>query len=167
MTFPGRIISTSASSARRSALPLLHLRSDGRSGPSTRSWSRLRGRRAARHANRCATCRGDLAAQLYAGLAAAATGLAIDNKVLIIAGSLDGTSGFFLSILMSRAMNRSFANVLFGAVARRRRDKVVETRTVTRYTAEDMKFVLENASRSSSCPARHGGRAAQPCCTRS
>ena len=52
----------------------------------------------------------------YAGLAAAATGFAIDNKVLIIAGALDGASGFFLSILMSRAMNRSFANVLFGAV---------------------------------------------------
>jgi NAD(P) transhydrogenase subunit beta len=83
----------------------------------------------------------------YAGLAAAATGLAIDNKVLIIAGSLDGTSGFFLSILMSRAMNRSFANVLFGAVgaAPPAGTKVVETRTVTRYTAEDMKFVLENA----------------------
>jgi NAD(P) transhydrogenase subunit beta len=83
----------------------------------------------------------------YAGLAAAATGLAIDNKVLIIAGSLDGTSGFFLSILMSRAMNRSFANVLFGAVgaAPPAGAKVVETRTVTRYTAEDMKFVLENA----------------------
>ena len=52
----------------------------------------------------------------YAGLAAAATGFAINNKVLIIAGALDGASGFFLSILMSRAMNRSFANVLFGAV---------------------------------------------------
>jgi len=83
----------------------------------------------------------------YAGLAAAATGLAIDNKVLIIAGSLDGTSGFFLSMLMSRAMNRSFANVLFGAVgaAPPAGTKVVETRTVTRYTPEDMKFVLENA----------------------
>ena len=52
----------------------------------------------------------------YAGLAASATGFVINNKVLIIAGALDGASGFFLSILMSRAMNRSFANVLFGAV---------------------------------------------------
>ncbi len=51
----------------------------------------------------------------YAGLASSATGFAIGNNVLIIAGALDGASGFLLSILMSKAMNRSFANVLFGA----------------------------------------------------
>ncbi len=51
----------------------------------------------------------------YAGLASSATGFAIGNNVLIIAGALDGASGFILSIIMSRAMNRSFTNVLFGA----------------------------------------------------
>ena len=51
----------------------------------------------------------------YAGLASAATGFAIQNNVLIICGALDGASGFLLSVLMSKAMNRSFGNVLFGA----------------------------------------------------
>src|SRR6478735_9582070 len=51
----------------------------------------------------------------YSGLASCATGFAIGNVILIISGSLDGSSGFILSVLMSRAMNRSFTNVLFGA----------------------------------------------------
>ncbi|HUM10480.1 MAG TPA: NAD(P)(+) transhydrogenase (Re/Si-specific) subunit beta [Myxococcaceae bacterium] len=51
----------------------------------------------------------------YAGLASSATGFAIQNNVLIICGALDGASGFLLSVLMSKAMNRSFGNVLFGA----------------------------------------------------
>ena len=85
----------------------------------------------------------------YAGLAIAATGFAIDNKVLIIAGSLDGSSGFILSIIMSKAMNRSFANVLFGAVGTPQVDtsNLAEDRPITRFGIEDTKFVLEQAER--------------------
>ncbi len=83
----------------------------------------------------------------YAGLSAAATGFAINNKVLIIAGALDGASGFFLSILMSRAMNRSFANVLFGAVGSVSAETAaqVEAKTVIRYTPEDAVQMLRDA----------------------
>src|SRR6266702_75551 len=52
----------------------------------------------------------------FTGLAAAATGFELENNVLIVSGMLVGASGTFLTIMMGRAMNRSVANVLFGAV---------------------------------------------------
>jgi len=50
----------------------------------------------------------------YAGLSAVGLGFVLNNKLLIVAGALDGSSGLILAVLMCRAMNRSFANVLFG-----------------------------------------------------
>jgi len=55
----------------------------------------------------------------YAGLAAAATGFALNVPVLIVCGALDGGSGFILAVRMSKAMNRSFRNVIFGAFGAR------------------------------------------------
>src|SRR2546430_9719252 len=75
----------------------------------------------------------------YAGLASSATGFAIGNNVLIIAGALDGASGFLLSILMSKAMNRSFGNILFGAfgAATVKSTKTAAGLTVHSISAED------------------------------
>src|SRR6202000_653451 len=76
----------------------------------------------------------------YAGLAAVATGFAIDNNILIIVGALDGLSGFILAIAMSRAMNRSFTNVLFGAFGSTDTDTIAVTAVggeMTATTVED------------------------------
>ncbi len=83
----------------------------------------------------------------YAGLASSATGFAIGNNVLIIAGALDGASGFILSIIMSRAMNRSFTNVLFGAfgAAPRAAAKIATGLTVHAITTQDAAIQLAYA----------------------
>ncbi|MGH9887352.1 MAG: NAD(P)(+) transhydrogenase (Re/Si-specific) subunit beta, partial [bacterium] len=83
----------------------------------------------------------------YAGLAAVAMGFVLENKVLIIAGALDGSSGFILSVIMCRAMNRSFTNVLFGAFGQVQAVAVQgEQKPVKSGNAQDAADLLENAS---------------------
>jgi H+-translocating NAD(P) transhydrogenase subunit beta len=83
----------------------------------------------------------------YAGLSAAAMGFAINNKLLIVAGALDGTSGLILSIIMCRAMNRSFINVLFGGFgATIAKAGEVEERTVRNIHPEEAAQILESAT---------------------
>ncbi|HXN45267.1 MAG TPA: NAD(P)(+) transhydrogenase (Re/Si-specific) subunit beta [Bryobacteraceae bacterium] len=83
----------------------------------------------------------------YAGLSAAAMGFALGNRLLIIAGSLDGSSGLILSIVMCRAMNRSFTNVLFGAFGQVQATAggPHEQRTVHSASAEDAAQILDSA----------------------
>ncbi len=84
----------------------------------------------------------------YAGLSAAAMGFVLDNKLLIVAGSLDGSSGFILSVIMCRAMNRSFTNVLFGAFGQvQRAAGAAEERTVRSATPADAAEILRAAER--------------------
>jgi len=83
----------------------------------------------------------------YAGLASAATGFAIGNNVLIIAGALDGASGFILSVIMSKAMNRSFGNIIFGAFGAvvQKSTKTAAGLSVSPITAEDAAIQLAYA----------------------
>lgn len=82
----------------------------------------------------------------YAGLSACAMGFALDNKLLIIAGALDGSSGFILSVIMCKAMNRSFANVLFGGFGQVQKSAGAgEARPVRSATAEEAAQILEAA----------------------
>ena len=84
----------------------------------------------------------------YAGLSAAAMGFVLDSKLLIIAGALDGSSGFILSVIMSKAMNRSFSNVLFGAFGQVQTSAAAgkEERTVRSATAEEAAGILAAAN---------------------
>jgi NAD(P) transhydrogenase subunit beta len=87
----------------------------------------------------------------YAGLADAAMGFVLMNKVQIITGSLDGTSGFLLALLMCRAMNRSAMNVLFGAFGKVDESAAaaaaaqVAKGTVRSLTAEELGVMLDGA----------------------
>ena len=86
----------------------------------------------------------------YAGLSAAMMGFVLDSKLLIVAGALDGASGFILSVNMSKAMNRSFTNVLFGAFGQ---DQATassgkeEARPVRSATAEEAAAILAAANK--------------------
>ncbi|MBM3739661.1 MAG: NAD(P)(+) transhydrogenase (Re/Si-specific) subunit beta [Acidobacteria bacterium] len=82
----------------------------------------------------------------YAGLSASAMGFALNNKLLIVAGALDGSSGFILSVIMCRAMNRSFTNVLFGAFGQLQTSAAqAEQRPYRSASPEEAAEILSNA----------------------
>jgi NAD(P) transhydrogenase subunit beta len=85
----------------------------------------------------------------YAGLSAAAMGFVLDSKLLIIAGALDGSSGLILSIIMSKAMNRSFSNVLFGAFGQVQTSAAAgqEAKPVRSATPEEAAAILAAANK--------------------
>jgi NAD(P) transhydrogenase subunit beta len=83
----------------------------------------------------------------YAGLSAVAMGFVLDNKLLITAGALDGSSGLILAIIMCKAMNRSFTNVLFGAFGQVQQAKAgAEEKVYKSETIEGAAQVLEEAN---------------------
>jgi NAD(P) transhydrogenase subunit beta len=85
----------------------------------------------------------------YAGAACAAMGFALENRLLIIAGALNASSGFILSVIMCKAMNRSFTNVLFGAFGAATTASAAQasTKPVRSASAEDAAAILESARR--------------------
>ena len=84
----------------------------------------------------------------YGGLADASMGFMLMNKIQIITGSLDGTSGFLLSLLMCRAMNRSAINVLFGAFGKIKKEEgglgVEAKGTVRSITPEEVSVLFDS-----------------------
>jgi NAD(P) transhydrogenase subunit beta len=85
----------------------------------------------------------------YAGAACAAMGFALENRLLIIAGAVNASSGFILSVIMCKAMNRSFANVLFGAFGQAQEASAVQAsaKPVRSASPEDAASILESARR--------------------
>jgi NAD(P) transhydrogenase subunit beta len=83
----------------------------------------------------------------YAGLSACAMGFALGSRLLVVAGALDGSSGLILSIIMCKAMNRSFTNVLFGAFGQvQTTTGKTEQRSYRSASAEEAASILEAAS---------------------
>src|SRR6201982_3217048 len=76
-------------------------------------------------------------------------GFVLNSKLLIVAGALDGASGFILSVNMSKAMNRSFTNVLFGAFGQEQVTAAgaAEARSVKSATAEEAAAILAAANK--------------------
>jgi NAD(P) transhydrogenase subunit beta len=85
----------------------------------------------------------------YAGFSAALLGFVLNSKVLVVAGALDGASGFILSVIMCKAMNRSFTNVLFGAFGQVQvsAGKAAEERTVRSASPEEAAGILAAANK--------------------
>jgi NAD(P) transhydrogenase subunit beta len=84
----------------------------------------------------------------YAGLSASLMGFVLNNKLLIVAGALDGASGLILSIIMCKAMNRSFTNVLFGAFGQVQAAGVQgEKKPVKSTTAEEAAQIMDVANK--------------------
>ena len=82
----------------------------------------------------------------YAGLSACTMGFALGNNLLVVAGALDGSSGLILSIIMCKAMNRSFTNVLFGAFGQIRTSHAqAQQRPYRSASAEEAASILEAA----------------------
>jgi H+-translocating NAD(P) transhydrogenase subunit beta len=85
----------------------------------------------------------------YAGVSAALLGFVLNSKVLVVAGALDGSSGLILSVIMCKAMNRSFTNVMFGAFGQVQASAAAaqEERTVRSATPEEAAGILAAADR--------------------
>lgn len=85
----------------------------------------------------------------FAGLAGSATGFALENNILIIAGALDGASGLILSVLMSKAMNRPLTAVIFSKIeaAKGASADDVYAGKIKSTMPEELAMLLETASR--------------------
>src|SRR5579862_4661350 len=85
----------------------------------------------------------------YAGFSAALLGFVLNSKVLVVAGALDGSSGFILSLIMCKAMNRSFTNVMFGAFGQVQTSAVAakEERVVRSASPEEAAAILLAANK--------------------